>query len=244
MRIVLNGSPGDTIFYSRGLRQGDPLSPMLFILVIDVLGHLVMSAEAEGLLQSLTTISLNHRIFYLCRCVVLFLRPLSQDICMVLDILQLFGDASGLRNNVQKSSVFPIQCGQSKVETLQEMLPCEVSSFPCKYLGEPLSLKKLPRSAIQSIIDRIAAQLPGWKADLMNKAGRRVMVQSVLTGMIVYLAMAIDLPQWALKAIDKIRKCFLWRGRKEARGGHCAVAWGRVCRPIELGGLGFLALRR
>jgi hypothetical protein len=60
--------------------------------------------------------------------------------------------------------------------TLQEMLPCEISSFPCKYLGVPLSLKKLPRSAIQYIIDRIAAQLPGWKADLMNKAGRRVMV--------------------------------------------------------------------
>jgi hypothetical protein len=149
---------------------------MFFILVMDVLGHLVMAAEVEGLLQSLTSISLNHRISIYVDDVVLFLRPLSQDIRMVLDILQLFGDASGLRNNVQKSSGFPIQCGQSEVETLQEMLPCEISSFPCKYLGVPLSLKKLPRSAIQYIIDRIAAQLPGWKADLMNKAGRRVMV--------------------------------------------------------------------
>jgi hypothetical protein len=61
--------------------------------------------------------------------------------------------------------------------------------------------------------------------------------------MIVYLAMAIDLPHWALKAIDKIRKGFLWRGHKEARGDHCAVAWGRMCRPIELGGLGIFSLR-
>jgi hypothetical protein len=117
VRIVFNGSPGDTIFYRRDLRQGDLLSPMFFILVMDVLGHLVMAAEVEGLLQSLTSISLNHRISIYVDDVVLFLRPLSQDIRMVLDILQLFGDASGLRNNVQKSSGFPIQCGQSEVET-------------------------------------------------------------------------------------------------------------------------------
>jgi hypothetical protein len=47
-----------------------------------------------------------------------------------------------------------------------------------------------------------------------------------MTGMIVYLAMAVDLPPDALKAIDNIRKGFLWRGRKEVRGGHCLVACG------------------
>jgi hypothetical protein len=87
MWIVLNGSPGDTIFYRRGLRQGDPLSPILFILVMDVLGHLVMAVEAEGLLQSLTFVSLNNRISIYADDVVLFLHPLSQDIHMVLDIL-------------------------------------------------------------------------------------------------------------------------------------------------------------
>jgi hypothetical protein len=71
----------------------------------------------------------------------------------------------------------------------------------------------------------------------MIRVGRRVQVQHVLTSMTVYLYMGVDTPQWGLDAIDKIRRGFLCRGRKEARGGHCLVAWGKVCRLLELEGL-------
>jgi hypothetical protein len=161
----------------------------------------------------------------------------------VLSILHLFGEASGLKTNVQKSNAFPIRCGEAELAVLQEQIPCQISSFPCKYLGLPLSLKKLSRNQVQPLIDKVADQLPGWKADLMTKAGRRVQVQFVMTGMLIYLAMAVDLPPGALKAIDKIRKGFLWRGRKDVRGGHYLVAWERVCRPLELGGLGIFSLK-
>jgi hypothetical protein len=114
---------------------------------------------------------------------------------------------------------------------VHNLLPCERSDFPCRYLGIPLSLRKLTKEQLQPIIDRIVDRLPSWKANLMTKSGREVMVQHVLTRMIVYLAMAIDLPHWALDAFDKIRRGFLWRGRKDAKGGHCLIAWGRVCRP-------------
>jgi hypothetical protein len=137
----------------------------------------------------------------------------------VLSILKLFGEASGLKTNVQKSSVFPIRCGKAELAVLQEQIPCQISSFPCKYLGLSLSLKKLSRNQVQPLLDKVADQLPGWKANLMTKAGRRVHVQFVMTGMLIYLAMADDLPPGALKAIDKIRKGFLWRGRKDVRGG-------------------------
>jgi hypothetical protein len=77
----------------------------------------------------------------------------------------------------------------------------------------------------------------------MTKAGRRVLVQHVLSGMTIYVAMAVDIPQGTLDAIDKIRKGFLWKGRKEVRGGYCLVVWGKVCRPLQLGGLGISSLK-
>ncbi|XP_012704012.1 uncharacterized protein LOC105915054 [Setaria italica] len=55
--------------------------------------------------------------------------------------------------------------------------------------------------------------------------------------MLIYLIMALDFPPWALKAIDKIRRGFLWKGRKDVNGGHCLVAWPKVTRPPELVGL-------
>jgi len=77
----------------------------------------------------------------------------------------------------------------------------------------------------------------------MTRAGRVIQVQFVLTGILIYVAMATDLPPWAIKAIDKIRRAFLWKGRKEAKGGHYPIAWPKVCRSRELGGLGIADLK-
>jgi len=90
-QILLNGSPGDRIAHRRGLRQGDPLSPMLFILIMDVLCHLIKKASEEGLLQPLARRALQHRISVYADDVVIFLRPTTSDISITLDILQLFG---------------------------------------------------------------------------------------------------------------------------------------------------------
>jgi hypothetical protein len=48
----------------------------------------------------------------------------------------------------------------------------------------------------------------------------------------------MNVPKWEITAIDKVRKGFVWRGRKEVNGGSCLVAWDKVTRPLKLGGLG------
>jgi hypothetical protein len=161
-----------------------------------------------------------------------------------MDILQLFGVASGLKTNLQKSNVLPIRsirCGDHELEVVQHELPCALAEFACKYLGLPLSLKKLKREHLQPIIDRMADQLLGWKADLLTRAGRKVHVQFVLTSMLIYITMAVDIPQWAHKAMDTIRRSYFWRGHKEE--AYCLVAWDTVCRPLQLGGLGISNLK-
>jgi hypothetical protein len=95
---------------------------MLFILVIDVLCHLVNKAADKQLLQPLARRALQHRISLYADDVVLFLRPLGSDIEITLDILQLFGSAYGLTTKLQKSSVLHIRCNEEDKATLQEAL--------------------------------------------------------------------------------------------------------------------------
>jgi len=64
------------------------------------------------------------------------------------------------------------------------------------------SLLEKTKSQVQPIVDHIVDQLPGWKAELTTQAGRKIHVQFVLTGMLIYIVMATDLPAWAIKAID------------------------------------------
>jgi hypothetical protein len=208
-QVLLNGFLGCHIIHRRGLRQRDPLSPMLFILVMYVLGFLFSKAEEEGLLQQLSCRNKLHCVSMYADDVALFLHPSTADMALSLDILKLFGDASGLHNNAQKSNVYPIRCSEQDLAVAQNMLPGGISAFPCTYLRLPLSLHKLSKQQFQPIIEKIVDQLSNWKADLMTRAERRVQVQHVLTSMMVYLAMAVDIPKWGLDAIDKICMVFL-----------------------------------
>jgi hypothetical protein len=71
---------------------------------------------------------------------------------MTMDILHLFGGASRLKTNLQKSSVLPIRCEDRNLEVIQQQLLCAIADFPCKYLGLPLAFKKLKKSTYNLLL--------------------------------------------------------------------------------------------
>lgn len=91
---------------------------------------------------------------------------------------------------------------------------------------------------LQPILDKVRAKLAAWQGNLLNIAGRRELVRTVLSAIPTYLLTALRPPKQFVKEIEKMMRRFLWAGSQELHGGKCKVAWMKVSWPLKLGGLG------
>ena len=93
---------------------------------------------------------------------------------------------------------------------------CQLASFPMKYLDIPLGLCRLPSEVLQFLMDRIAKKLPTWKAAMLPKARRLVLVKFVLAAIPLHRLVVLSANKKTLRKVDKILRGFLWAGRVDA----------------------------
>ncbi|XP_073360030.1 uncharacterized protein [Aegilops tauschii subsp. strangulata] len=228
-RVLVNGALARSIRHHRGLRQGDSISPFLFILAMEPLQRLLDQGD-----------SISPFLF------ILAMEPLQRllEFSPIRQILQAFGQATGLQVNFSKSKAIPIRPELFDVDDIIQPLGAARATLLCCFLGLPLSLRKVRKAELQPLLDKILARLAAWKFKLFTAADRLVLLNSVISALVVYWLSVHQLPAWVRRQIDKIRRAWLWRGQESCPGGHCKVAWGRICRPKELGGLGIIDLDR
>ncbi|KAM1106366.1 hypothetical protein ACFX13_003290 [Malus domestica] len=138
--VVINGKPGNYFVPTRGLRQGDPLSPYLFLLVSEVLSQNIVCATNHGLLQGVKISRsgpiISHLLF--ADDSLFFIRANELNCKILMNILENYCHASGQRINYTKSSIFLSQNCPSKVTSLVcSLFKIAHSENLGRYLGIP-----------------------------------------------------------------------------------------------------------
>lgn len=152
----------------------------------------------------------------------------------------MFGEATGLKTNLAKCSITPILSADDTFDQIVAIMGCQVHHFPIRYLGLPLTTKRVPKVEFHSLVEAVARKMPPCHGSLMARSGRLIWIESVLQAVPIYSMMADSLPPWARKQIDSIYRRFLWVGKDGLVHGKSMVTWATACRPTELGDLGLL----
>nr|CAD1831662.1 unnamed protein product [Ananas comosus var. bracteatus] len=241
--VLLNGAPGSSFQCRRGLRQGDPLSPLLFDFCVDVLFRLIDKAVLLGNLPAVGLGEVNIHSLHFADDVLLFFNGSVKSAIIIKCILEAFSVNSSLQINFGKSSLSPINLPADQAAALASCFNCSQQAFPLQYLGLPLTPKHLRRVDYLPLIEKIDNRLAGWKCSILSRGGCLILLNSVLSSLPTYFCSAFALPVWVVKEIDRIRKSFFWKGKNSSSGFHCLVNWGRVCHPKKVGGVGIRSIQ-
>jgi len=170
----------------QGLRQGDPLSPLLFILAIDPLQRIIEVAAQKGVLKPILPKLAQLRCSLYADDAANFSDPSACELPRLYKILTFFGECSGLKINILKTEIYLIRLDNAAVPQLLQNFPGKICKFPRYYLGLPLHIRKLWKMEVQPLLDKIGARLPGWKGKLLSASGRETLVKTVLSSQPIY----------------------------------------------------------
>ncbi|GLT49358.1 hypothetical protein SLA2020_229210 [Shorea laevis] len=245
LSIIWNGEELPYFQPQRGLRQGDPLSPYLFIMVMEKFSHMIMSRLHENqwapFKLSRGGLALSHLFF--ADDLMLFGTASTTQIDTIMACLDEFAERLGLEINLKKSKLFVSPNIQGQLaNSFSSACGIPLTNDLGIYLGVPIIHGRFKASSYKYILEKMQIKLAGWKQNFLSLAGRRTLVQSVTSSIPTYTMQTVLLPSATCSAIDSLNRKFLWGSDVQANRPHL-VHWNDVCLPRKYGGLGVRSAR-
>lgn len=234
--VLINDEIGGYFKGSRGLRKGDPLSPYLFVLSMEVLAQLLKKNFAEGNIgyhPAADNPEITHLAF--ADDLMIFFDGQRSSLQQIADTMDSFASWSGLTMNKDKTELFV--AGMSQIETSDlSTLGFSLGSLPVRYLGLPLMHRKLRISDYRPLLDQLKRRFSSWSSRALSFAGRRQLLATVIFGILNFWFSSFVLPKGCVNEIESLCSRFLWNGNITSRAA-AKVSWRVVCLPRKEGGL-------
>jgi hypothetical protein len=206
--FLINGCPSGFYASSRGLRQGDPLSPLLFVIVMEALSRLMDRTVPGRLLFGFTVgnsvrreVMVSHLLF--ADDTLIFCDADHSKIERLGCVLTWFEAIFGLKINLAKSEMVPVG-DVPNMEELACILGCKQASLPMKYLGLPLGAKFKETTIWNPILEKMAQRLAGWKRLYLSKGGKVTLIKSTLSNLPTYYLSLFPIPAVVAYRLEKL----------------------------------------
>jgi hypothetical protein len=244
MSVLVNGSPSEVINIQRGLKQGDPLAPFLFLLVAEGFGGVMKRAvdlnRFRGFRVGNSDVVISHLQYAddtLC-----VGQATVENLWVLKAVLRGFEMCSGLKVNFWKSRLMGVNVSHDFMTVASSFLNCKVSSILFVYLGLPVGANPRRMTTWEPLLESLRKCLGSWGNKFISLGGRKVLLNAVLNAIPVFYLSYLKILTQVWKKIWRLQREFLWggsRGRKKISW----IKWDTVCLPINKGGLGVKDIR-
>jgi ribonuclease HI len=241
LSILINGNPSLPFSPQRGLRQGDPLSPYLFIICADVLSGLLSQAHLgkhiHGVKIAPSAPEITHLLF--ADDSLFFCRADKEEARYIKHIIQTYQEASGQMVNLDKSELMFSKCVPvNNQREISQVLPMQRVDHFSSYLGMPMEMGRSKAQLFSHLSDKVWKKLKGWKEKKLSFAGRGTLIKAVAQAIPTYIMSCFLLPKKLCKHLEQMACNFWWGSSSDKRKLHW-VNWKKMCKNKKSGGLGF-----
>ncbi|XP_075497854.1 uncharacterized protein LOC142535307 [Primulina tabacum] len=242
--VNINGSLTGFFGSTRGLRQGDPLSPLLFILGAEYLSRgldrLYRQYPAIRY-RSACDLLLSHLAY--ADDIIIFANGGTREMNSLMDFLHHYENCSGqLVNAVKSVIILPPRCSGRTRSRLLRITGFGEGCFPIKYLGVPLFRGNRVCSLFDPLVQMVSKKLEGWELKTLSPGSRMTLLRSVLLSVPIYMFQVVQPPLAVMERLENVFNGFLWGSRSLDKKWHWA-RWSRACLSVSEGGLGFRRLK-